>query len=96
MLPDKFSSYKKAAEFWDSHDTKDYADYFETIEAEINLKQRHYEIDTDLIPSLTELAQKRGVTIESVVSEMFRENYALLLNDYRNSRSTCHTIRTFC
>ena len=28
-IPDEFSSYEEAAEFWDTHDTTDYPDAFE-------------------------------------------------------------------
>lgn len=75
LLPEEFASYEEAAEFWDTHDTTEYADEFETVEAEINLKRRRYEveIDADLMPMLTEQAQKRGVTVKNVVSDMLRE-----------------------
>lgn len=55
LLPEEFESYE-AAEFWDAHDTTDYADDFETVEAETELKRRRYEveIDADLIPALSE------------------------------------------
>lgn len=74
-LPDEFASYEEAAEFWDNHDTTDFIDEFETVEAEVNLKHRRFEveIDADLIPALTEQAHKRGVTVKNVVSEMIRE-----------------------
>ncbi len=30
-IPEEFSSYEEAAEFWDTHDTTDYPDSFETV-----------------------------------------------------------------
>jgi hypothetical protein len=74
-LPEEFESYEQAAEFWENHDTTDYADEFETIEAEVSLKRRRYEIeiDADLMPALTEQAHKRGVAVKIVVSELLRE-----------------------
>ncbi len=46
-IPDEFSSYEEAAEFWDSHDTTDYPDAFETVEVEAEFKARRYQIDVD-------------------------------------------------
>jgi len=75
LIPEEFASCEEAAEFWDTHDTTDYADEFETVEAEVNLKRRRVEveIDADLIPALTEQAHKRGVAVKNVVSDMLRE-----------------------
>jgi predicted transcriptional regulator len=42
-LPDEFGSYEEAAEFWDEHDTTDYPEYFETVDTEVELKQRRLE-----------------------------------------------------
>ncbi len=70
-----FSSYEEAAEFWESHDTTDFLDEFETVEVEVSLKRRRYEveIDADLMPQLTQQANKRGVAVKSLVSELLRE-----------------------
>lgn len=75
LIPEEFESYEQAAEFWDTHDTTDYANEFETVEAETELKRRRYEveIDADLFPALTEQAQKRGVAVKIVVSDLLRE-----------------------
>lgn len=35
-LPEEFRSYEEAAEFWDTHDTTDYADDFETVDAQVD------------------------------------------------------------
>jgi hypothetical protein len=74
-LPEEFGSYEEAAEFWDMHDTTDYLDSFETVEVESELKRRRYEveIDEDLMKVLYEQAQKRGVAVSRLVSEMLRE-----------------------
>jgi predicted DNA binding CopG/RHH family protein len=70
-----FSSYEEAAEFWENHDTTDFLNEFETVEAEVSLKRRRYEveIDADLMPQLTQQANKRGVAVKSLVSELLRE-----------------------
>ena len=70
-----FSSYEEAAEFWGNHDTTDFLDEFETIEAEVSLKRRRYEveIDADLMPQLTQQAHKKGIAVKILVSELLRE-----------------------
>jgi predicted HicB family RNase H-like nuclease len=74
-LPEEFASYEEAAEFWDTHDTADYLDSFETVPVEAKLKRRRYEveIDEELMKSLTDQAQKRGIGVNQLVSEMLKE-----------------------
>ena len=74
-IPEEFTSYEEAAEFWDTHDTTDYPDGFETIAVATDFKRRRYEveIDEDLMTVLHEQAQRRGVAVSQLVSEMLRE-----------------------
>ena len=74
-IPEEFASYEEAADFWDTHDTTDYLDSFETVAVETDLKRRRYEveIDEDLMKVLYEQAQKRGVAVSEFVSEVLRE-----------------------
>ena len=75
-IPENFSGYEEAAEFWDSHDTTDYLDHLQPIEVvESELRYRHYEIevDEDLIPVLEKQAQKRGVPLKTLASELLRK-----------------------
>ena len=74
-IPEEFASYEEAAEFWDTHDTTDYLDNFETVAVEAKLKHRRYEveIDEELMKALTEQAQKRGIAVSQLVSEMLKE-----------------------
>lgn len=74
-LPEEFASYEEAAEFWDTHDTTDYSDSFETVVVEAELKRRRYEVEIDeaLMTALTEQAQKRGIGVNQLVSEMLKE-----------------------
>jgi predicted HicB family RNase H-like nuclease len=74
-LPEEFRSYEGAGEFWDTHDTTDYPDSFETIDVEAKLTRRRYEveIDEDLMKTLTEQAQKLGIGVNQLVSEMLKE-----------------------
>jgi predicted DNA binding CopG/RHH family protein len=74
-IPEEFASYEEAVEFWDTHDTTDYPESFETVVIETELKRRRYEveIDEDLMRVLHAQAQKRGLAVSQLVSEMLRE-----------------------
>ena len=74
-MPEEFASYEEAAAFWGTHDTTDYPDSFETVTIETEFKRRRYEveIDEDLMSMLHEQAQKRGVAVSQLVSELLRE-----------------------
>ena len=74
-IPEEFASYEEAAEFWDTHDTTDYLDSFETVSVQAELKSRRYEIeiDADLMPALSKQAKGRGVKVSNLVSEFLRE-----------------------
>jgi len=74
-IPDEFSSYEEAAEFWDAHDTTDYPESFETVAVESELRRRHYEIEIeeDLMKVLSKQAQERGVAVSQLVSDLLRE-----------------------
>ena len=46
-IPDEFSSYQEAGEFWDAHDTTDYIESFVDADVDVQLQGRRYEIDID-------------------------------------------------
>ncbi|MBA2502649.1 MAG: hypothetical protein H0V27_07190 [Pyrinomonadaceae bacterium] len=52
-----------------------YLDIFETVAVESKLRRRCYEveIDPDLMKLLSEQAQKRGIAVSQLVSNMLRE-----------------------
>jgi predicted HicB family RNase H-like nuclease len=74
-IPEEFASYEAAAEFWDTHDTTDYLDSFETVAVEAELTSRRYEveIDEELMKLLTAQAQSRGMAVSQLVREMLKE-----------------------
>jgi hypothetical protein len=39
-LPEHFNSLEEAAEFWDTHDTAEYEEYFKEVHFDVNLKPR--------------------------------------------------------
>ena len=74
-IPEEFASYEAAAEFWDTHDTTDYLDDFETVLVETRLRQRRFsvEIDEELMQVLYQQSQKQGVGVTQLVNNMLRE-----------------------
>ena len=74
-VPEEFGSYEEAADFWDAHDTTDYLDVFQTVSVQAELQQRHYEveIEPDIIKVLRERAQKSGLSVSQLVSQMLRQ-----------------------
>ena len=74
-IPEEFNSYEEAVEFWDTHDTTDYPNEFEVVKVEAEFKRRHYEveIDEDVIRLLRRRAQKLGVTVSCLTSELLRQ-----------------------
>jgi predicted phosphatase len=74
-IPDEFASYEEAAEFWDTHNTTDYPELFQTVDVKAEFRRRHYEveIDEDVIEVLREQARTRGVTISRLASDMLRQ-----------------------
>jgi predicted DNA binding CopG/RHH family protein len=73
-IPEKFSSYEEAAEFWDVHDTTDYPEAFKTVKVKAELRKRHFEveIDAELIPALRKRASTRRISVRRLVNDMLR------------------------
>lgn len=77
-IPEEFDSYEEAAEFWDTHDTTDYPDAFETIRFEGSFQGRQYEIEIpeELLFSLRQKARQRGVTVNELAATLLRQQIA--------------------
>ena len=74
-IPEEFTSYEEAADFWDTHDTTDYPESFETVSVEAEFRRRRYEveIDEETMKVLNEQAERRGLPVSNVLSELLRE-----------------------
>ncbi len=74
-LPEEFANYDEAAEFWDTHDTTDYAHAFRTVRVVTRLRHRHYEIpiEADVVKALEARARKMGVTLGHLASDILRQ-----------------------
>ena len=75
-IPEEFATYEEGAEFWDTHDTTDYLDDFETVACEVKLQGRRYEIeiDEDLVKVLHHQAVEQGVDVSQIVNKVLRES----------------------
>ncbi len=79
-IPEEFSSYEEAAEFWDAHDTTDYLDVSRPLEVVSEFRGRHYEIEIEasIAKALRSQAKRQGVTLSHLASELLRQQLAIL------------------
>lgn len=75
-LPDESASMEEIAEFWDTHDTTDYEDAFETVEAEFDLRKRHFEVEVkeDVFQALRARAERLRVPVEEILDNLLRND----------------------
>lgn len=75
----KSTTLAELAEFWDSHDATEFDDHTHPVEMRFELNQRrHYvAIDPDLLASLRQRAQMRGLSTESLVNLWLQERLLL-------------------
>jgi hypothetical protein len=74
-LPEHFNSLEEAAEFWDTHDSSDYEEYFKEVHFDVNLKPGTHliEIDSALYDKVSAIAKKKRVPAEKLVSKWIEE-----------------------
>jgi predicted DNA binding CopG/RHH family protein len=69
-------SYEQIGEFWDTHSLADYWDQTEPAEFELSPKARRrylVAVDPDLLTRIQQLAQRRGLTTESLVNLLLEQ-----------------------
>ena len=74
--PANFESYEAAAEFWDTHDTTNYLDEFRTVEADAELRARHFEVES-VAKALQAQAKEQGVKISDLASHLLRQQLGM-------------------
>jgi len=76
-LPDSFPSWREAAEFWDTHDTEDYAEYWKPLNETIEFVEEP-GLQINLSPRLTRELQDRAtaakVTVETLVNSLLEKS----------------------
>lgn len=85
-LPEEFETLEELAEFWDTHDVTDYADYLTSVECEIAPHPTHEYVITlsDTLDALMREVQKReGVSINTLINLWVQEK----LQEYRAASS---------
>ena len=64
-IPENFDSYETAAEFWDTHDSTDYIDDFDTAEDVVFVRPKKevmsLRLDPKIVKKLRELASEEGL-----------------------------------
>lgn len=72
-LPEHFDSLEEAAEFWDTHDSADYDEYFVDVDFEVNLKKRNLLVDGRLYDEVRAIAKKKRIPPEKLVTRWIKE-----------------------
>ena len=71
----KASSYKEIGEYWDAHDAGEIWDETEEVKFEVDLKSDvfYYAVETSLSSKLHTIAERRGVSAETLVNLWLQE-----------------------
>ena len=72
----EMDSYEQIGEFWDTHSLADYWDQTEPAEFEISPQARRrylVAVDPDLLKRVQQLAQRRGLTTESLINLLLEQ-----------------------
>jgi hypothetical protein len=74
-LPEHFNSLEEAGEFWDTHDSGDYEEYFEDVDCRFDIKKRTHLISVDgaLYDEVCAIAKKKRIPADKLVSRWIKE-----------------------
>lgn len=72
-LPEHFASLEEAAEFWDTHDSSDYDEYFVDVDVEVDLKKRSLVVDGRLYDEVRAVAKRKRIPTEKLVTRWIKE-----------------------
>ncbi|MCL7453991.1 MAG: BrnA antitoxin family protein [Anaerolineae bacterium] len=69
------SSYKEIGDFWDTHDLADYWDQTKPVDFEVDIGSEvtYYALDKELSQMLSEVAEERGVSAETLLNLWVQE-----------------------
>ena len=78
-IPEEFSSDEEAGKFWNTHDSTEYLEDMEPVEAEVCLETRHFEIevDADVVHALRERARTEHVPAATLANDLLRKQLAV-------------------
>lgn len=74
-LPESFDSEEAAGEFWDTHSTMDYQQYFESTNDKIEISERVFEVQVaeDVFEKLREQATSLHQPVPKIVDQILRK-----------------------
>ena len=74
-IPEEFSSYEEAGEFWDTHDSTDYLDQMTPVNMDARLEGRRFEIEVaeDIVVLLRQRAVSEHLTASKLANEFLRK-----------------------
>lgn len=75
LIPEHFANFEEASDFWDTHDAGDYEEYLRPVNEEIVVKELPQAVllEHSLLVKLKKIAQKRGVSLETLVNLWLEE-----------------------
>ena len=75
-LPEHFDTVEEAAEFWDTHSTADYEEYFKEVDCQFDIKKRTHLISIDgaVYDRIRAIAKKKRIPADKLVSRWIKEN----------------------
>ena len=78
-LPDSFATEEEAGEFWDTHSTMDYVEYFEPVDDKIEIRNRVFEVQVaeDVFQKLRQEAESLHESVPEVVDQILRKQLTL-------------------
>ncbi|HMG72396.1 MAG TPA: CopG family antitoxin [Pyrinomonadaceae bacterium] len=74
-LPEHFNTIEEAAEFWDTHSTTDYEEYFKEVDCQFDIKKRTHLISIDgaVYDRIRAIAKKKRIPADKLVSRWIKE-----------------------
>ena len=74
-LPEYFGSLEEAGEFWDTHDSGDYEEYFHDVDCKFDIKKRTHlvSLEGSLYDEVRAIAKKRRIPADKLVSRWIKE-----------------------
>lgn len=69
------ASYQEIGEFWDNHDLTDFWEKTEPVKFEVDIKsvRKYFPINRDLSEKVVQIAQKQGVSPETLLNLWIQE-----------------------
>lgn len=78
-LPESFATEEEAGEFWDSHSSEDYAEYFVPVNVEFRVQKRTYEVQVseDVFEKLQRKAVSSHQPMRKVIDRILRKELTI-------------------